>query len=195
MDGTLTVAAHDFDAIRRELGLAPGRPILEQLSELPGARARDVRRKLDVIEIDIARRAEVQPGAVMLLDELARRGARLGILTRNSHATALLTLETCGLAAFFDPAFVLGREAVDPKPSPNGVRRLLSLWGARPDDAVMVGDYRFDIEAGRGAGTATVCLDLDGNKEWSALADVAVRSLDELRAIIAREQTGAVDDA
>ena len=31
LDGTLTVAAHDFDAIRAELGLPQGRPILEAL--------------------------------------------------------------------------------------------------------------------------------------------------------------------
>ena len=32
MDGTLTVAAHDFDAIRRELGVPAGKPLLETLA-------------------------------------------------------------------------------------------------------------------------------------------------------------------
>ncbi|MEY4949417.1 MAG: hypothetical protein RL698_1628, partial [Pseudomonadota bacterium] len=35
LDGTLTVAMHDFDAIRTALDLPTGRPILEALAELP----------------------------------------------------------------------------------------------------------------------------------------------------------------
>ncbi len=34
MDGTLTIANHDFEAIRAELDLPPDRPILEALAEL-----------------------------------------------------------------------------------------------------------------------------------------------------------------
>ena len=32
LDGTLTVAVHDFTATRRELDLPPGKPILEELA-------------------------------------------------------------------------------------------------------------------------------------------------------------------
>ena len=35
LDGTLTIAVHDFDAIRDELGLPAGEPILEAMSKLP----------------------------------------------------------------------------------------------------------------------------------------------------------------
>ena len=34
MDGTLTVSAHDFEHMRRELGLAPEVPILEALQAM-----------------------------------------------------------------------------------------------------------------------------------------------------------------
>ena len=37
MDGTLTVSAHDFEHMRRELGLPPDVPILEALHALPEA--------------------------------------------------------------------------------------------------------------------------------------------------------------
>ena len=46
MDGTLTVAVHDFDAIRDALGLPQGRPILEQLAELPADEAQRLRDRL-----------------------------------------------------------------------------------------------------------------------------------------------------
>lgn len=180
MDGTLTVAAHDFDAIRATLGLAPGRPILEQLAALPAERAKPLRERLDQIELEIALRAERQPGARRLLSFLCDRGRVLGILTRNSRESALKTLATCGVAGFFDPRFVLDRDACDVKPSPEGIRRLLSMWRARAADAVMVGDFLFDLEAGREAGTATVYVDPSETFEWSRHADVSVRDLREL---------------
>ncbi len=37
MDGTLTIAQHDFDAIRDELGLPDNLPILESLAAMPAA--------------------------------------------------------------------------------------------------------------------------------------------------------------
>ncbi|MGH9885914.1 MAG: HAD family hydrolase, partial [bacterium] len=40
MDGTLTVAVHDFDAIRTELGLPQGKPMLEELALRPAEEAR-----------------------------------------------------------------------------------------------------------------------------------------------------------
>jgi phosphoglycolate phosphatase-like HAD superfamily hydrolase len=185
MDGTLTVAVHDFDAIRDELGLPQGRPILEQLAEMPEDRARPLLERLDEIERELARGATSQPGAKRLLRALGRRGAKTGILTRNSHAIALATLDACGLLDFFDPAFVIGRESCEVKPSAAGIRKLLAAWDAPAGDAVMVGDYLFDLIAGREAGTATVYLDPTGKFQYRERADLCVRSLTELGDLLA----------
>ncbi len=184
MDGTLTVAAHDFAAIKRTLGLAVDRPILEQMAELPPARAQALFATLDAIEHDIAQKAEVQPGATELLQALRQHGAELGIVTRNSHAVALATLNQCGLAEFFAPRFVLGREACAPKPSGAGIRILLDAWQAAPADAVMVGDFLFDLQAGREVGTLTVHLDASDRCKYADWADVCVRGLHELRQLL-----------
>lgn len=184
LDGTLTRAAHDFDAIKKSLGLSPERPILEQLLEIPETRASELRRRLDGIERAIARDSKIQPGALELLQTFARRGIQVGILTRNSHANALETLSACGLAPFFDAAFVLGRESCDPKPSGAGVRKLLGQWQAPPEQAVMVGDYLFDLQAGRDAGTTTVYFDPSGTYEYAAHADLCVQDLNELCALV-----------
>src|SRR5262249_8170435 len=121
MDGTLTVAVHDFDTIRAELGLEPQKPILEQLASLPESRARELYLKLDALELELAREARAAEGAVNLLESLSSRGAQLGIVTRNSFTNAQETLRACGLADFFVPACVLGREAGAPKPDPHGI--------------------------------------------------------------------------
>jgi HAD superfamily hydrolase (TIGR01509 family) len=181
MDGTLTVAAHDFDAIRAELGLKPEIPILEQLEEIPAEQAAPLRVRLEEIEMEIATRSEAQAGAMELLSALRARGATIGILTRNSHHGALETLYACRLADFFDTDNILGRESCAPKPSAEGILQLLERWGARPSQAVMVGDYLFDLVAGRKAGVAAVYFDPSGRFEWGSRADVSVSALSELK--------------
>lgn len=184
LDGTLTVPAHDFDAIRTDLGLPQGRPILEQLAELPEERRTRLFERLDEIEVEIARRARAQPGSRELLAALRSRGARIGILTRNSHATALETLRTCALAEFFDPPEIMSREMCVLKPSGDGIKKLLSVWNAPSSEAVMVGDYLFDILAGHDAGTSTIFVDNVGRPEFASKADRSVRSLEEIVAMI-----------
>ena len=184
MDGTLTVAVHDFAAIRDALGLPQGRPILEQLAELPDDEAERLRERLDVIEKDLVDKASAQTGAAHLLELLAERGAKMGILTRNSHENALLTLEVCGMSQYFDTGDVLGRESCEVKPSADGIHKLLDGWGANAGDAVMVGDFLFDLVAGREAGTTTVYLDTNGGFEYRDQADVCVHDLGELARLI-----------
>lgn len=179
MDGTLTVAAHDFDAIRAELGLPDG-PILESLDRLPADEAAHLHARLEDIEEGIARRTEAQPGAAALLADLRDRGATLGIVTRNKQRLAHITLAAAGLAEFFTPADVLGRDEAPHKPSPAGIQLLLRRWGAEGADAVMVGDYLFDLQAGRAAGTATVLFDVRGLFAWADHADRCVRDLRQL---------------
>ncbi|MCP4867404.1 MAG: HAD family hydrolase [Proteobacteria bacterium] len=180
LDGTLTVAAHDFDAIRRDLGLRPNEPILEQLAELPPAEAAPLREQLADIEGEIADRSEPQPGAARLLEALADRGHRRGILTRNRRDLAWRSLRAAGLEHFFSDGDVLGRTDAAPKPSPDGLLKLLDRWAAPAGDGVFVGDYLFDLQAGRRAGLATVHFDVHGAFRWSEHADREVRTLGEL---------------
>ncbi len=180
LDGTLTTSVHDFEAIREALGLPEGSEILESLRSMPKERALPLWRKLDDIEFDLTRDARAAEGAAALLERLLARGARLGILTRNSLRTALETLRVAGLEHFFDAAYVLGRDEAEPKPSPQGILTLLGRWQAAPEQAVTVGDYLFDLLAGRAAGTATVYVDESGEFPYQEHADLSVQRLDAL---------------
>ena len=185
MDGTLTVAVHDFDAMRDALGLPPGRPILEALAALertdPTA-ARERREALDRMELEMAHGAREQPGARALLESLLARGARVGVLTRNGRRIADATLAAAGLDDLFDARFVLGRECAAPKPDPAGVRLLLARWDAAADDALVVGDGRFDLEAAAAAGCAAVHFDPAGGAAWPEVTTLRVASLAALDA-------------
>ncbi len=185
MDGTLTIAMHDFDAMRAELGLPVGVPILEALAQLPESIAKKKHQQLDDMELDMASAARPQPGAASLLQSLSDKGAKLGIVTRNGKTIAERTLQACGLADFFNPDTVISRDCCVAKPDPAGVNLMLDRWSANTNDTVMVGDYRFDLEAGRGAGVTTVHLDVDGLFPWPELTDYSVSTLNELTVRIA----------
>jgi phosphoglycolate phosphatase-like HAD superfamily hydrolase len=104
----------------------------------------------------------------------------VGVLTRNSRRNALETLRATGLDDFFSPDVLVGRDEATPKPSPDGILRLLERWGAPASDALMVGDYLFDLQAGRAAGVATIYVDESGSFPFADLADLRVSGLVDL---------------
>lgn len=169
LDGTLTLAQHDFPAIRRELGVPADADILTYMATLPAADYTAMKAQLDAIELRLAAEVQPAPGAVALVRQLRDQGRRLGILTRNLQVVARSTLSCLGILDCFSPEDVLGREEAEPKPSPDGIHQLLDRWQLAPDEAVMVGDFRFDLEAGRAAGSRT-CLILPDNP-WPDLVD------------------------
>ncbi len=180
MDGTLTVSAHDFDHIRRELGLEPQTPILEALHAMPAEKAAPLWEQLNELEFYYAGQASVMQGAAELLQRLHEDGRQLAILTRNTMPVVQHTLEACRLEHFFPVDHILDRDSCIPKPSPDGIRRLLAFWQADADDTVMVGDYLYDLEAGKGAGVATVHVDTRGDADWPEYTDIRVDGLGEI---------------
>lgn len=180
MDGTLTRAMHDFDAMRAELGLPAGVPILEALAAMDAEEAREKRQALDAMELRMAAEAEPQPGSHELLSQLRERGAQLGIVTRNGREIADVTLRACGLDGYFEPNAIISRDCCEAKPHPAGVQLLLERWSAPTGDAVMVGDFLFDLQAGHTAGVDTVHMDVEGVFEWPEVMKWGVRSLEEL---------------
>jgi HAD superfamily hydrolase (TIGR01509 family) len=180
MDGTLTLSIHDFEGIKRELGLPIDQPILEAIAQLPQFEAQQCYQRLEAIELEIARCAQPQAGARELLQELRSRHYKIGILTRNSKNNAYETLAACGLADFFMTETILSRDCCVPKPSPDGILQLLAKWEMPTERSVMVGDYVFDLTAGRSAGSTTVYIDPTGEFAWRDHADVSVMALAEI---------------
>ncbi len=170
MDGTLTVAVHDFARIKRELGIPASVDILAHLTDLPAAEAAPKHAWLLDHERGLAEEAVAAPGAVALLRALAAAGCRLGILTRNDHALAKLTLQAIGVGDLFDDAGIIGRDEAVPKPSPDGLQQHLRHWGIAAAEAVMVGDHAYDLDCGRAAGARTVLVNLPDNP-WPGRAD------------------------
>jgi HAD superfamily hydrolase (TIGR01509 family) len=180
LDGTLTVSAHDFEHMRRELGLEPQVPILEALHAMPEDEAAPLWEALNDLELYYAGKASIMQGANELLQQLHDKGRQLAILTRNTMPVVKHTLQACSIDQFFPLDHILDRDSCIPKPSPDGIQRLLKFWQADADDTVMVGDFLYDLEAGKGAGVATVHLDTRGDVDWSEFTDIRVEGLGEI---------------
>lgn len=178
LDGTLTLAQHDFAAIRRELGIPAQDDILGFIAARPLSEREELSRQLDAIELRLAQDVRAAPGAAELIHYLHDSGRHIGILTRNLQQVARSSLEVLGVLDCFATQDILGRAQALPKPDPDGIQQLLAAWSASEAQAIMVGDFRFDLEAGRAAGCRT-CL-VHSVNSWPQLADWHVADCREL---------------
>lgn len=179
MDGTITKPVHDFDAIRAAIGIPERLPILEYLETAPPdfrARAEEI---LARFEREAIERTEPNPGAAELFAFLARRGLPTGVVTRNTLPNAEEVLRRAGVRV----DTIVSRHCAPPKPSPEPLLLVARRLGVAPAAMAMVGDFRFDIEAGRAAGMRTALLtNGDPNPpDWGA--DRTVSRLDDLIAV------------
>ncbi len=183
MDGTLTVPVHDFAAIKRALDIPQQADILGHLASLPADESAAKHAWLLEHERELALGSVAATGAVDLVRELAGRGCRLGILTRNAQELAHITLEAIGLADCFAAEHVLGRENATPKPDPAGLLQLAGAWEVAPAKMVMIGDHLHDLSCGRAAGARTVLVNLPENP-WPDSTDWHVRDCNALRELL-----------
>ena len=158
MDGTLTIPQHDFDEVCNRLEIPAGSQILEHIESLPVEERVEAKKILQEWELEIARQTVVADDAAHFLHFLQERGAKMAILTRNVEELAYITLQESGLLPYFPTQFIIARDTCTPKPSPVGIFKICQMWGIDPKNAVMVGDYLYDIQAGFEAGSQTILI-------------------------------------
>jgi phosphoglycolate phosphatase-like HAD superfamily hydrolase len=99
------------------------------------------------------------PGVRQLLAGLSRRGLSLGVVTQKARsfeidgrkAGAQEELAELGIGTLF-PVVVGFEDVSNHKPHPECIHLALRGLGARPEETIVVGDSRADIEAARAAG-------------------------------------------
>lgn len=99
--------------------------------------------------------ANARPGLVALLDELARRGAALAVV---SDYPAQAKLAALGLADRFDVVVTAQDPRVQAfKPNPKGILVALADLGIEPQDALYVGD-RPEVDAAAASAAGVRCV-------------------------------------
>lgn len=92
---------------------------------------------------------------------LKEQGYKMAIVTSKIRYMANMGMKLARLNDFFDVVVAVD-DVTHAKPHPEPVEKALSLLGAKPEEAVMVGDNHHDIEGGRNAGVKTAAV------AWSA---------------------------
>jgi HAD superfamily hydrolase (TIGR01509 family) len=187
-DGTLTrPEALDFGELRRLLSCPSGEPILEHIESLP---SETDRRKaweiLGAFELAAARASAPNDGSEEIIGLLKRAGVARGILSRNSRASVLEGLKRFTSFGPADFTALISREnSGRPKPHPDGVERAAGLFALPASSILVVGDFIFDIMAGKSAGAGTAYL-TNGKPapEMPVSPDYVIASLAELKAIL-----------
>jgi REG-2-like HAD superfamily hydrolase len=92
------------------------------------------------------------------LDELRRRGYRLGVIS-NADGRAEQALDAVGLRPHFELVVDSGLVGID-KPDPRIFRLAAERMGVQPHEAVYVGDiYEIDVQGARAAGMQAILID------------------------------------
>lgn len=151
-------ARYDLD----RLSFAPDSPVIAGTareaaecfaSELPGRSVAEVQAFLDAA----ARNAPLAPAVPLppLLNTLAERGLRLGVVTNDTEAAARAHLAAVEITHWFE--FIAGFDSGHGmKPAPGPLLAFAGAIGVAPAEVVMVGDSTHDLIAGRAAGMQTI---------------------------------------
>ncbi|MDO4294127.1 MAG: HAD family hydrolase [Eubacteriales bacterium] len=112
-------------------------------------------RYMEYFSADCMYRVEPYPGIRELLEELKRRSVRIAVFSNKPHANTEAVIRSLFGEGYFDA--VQGQTpAIPKKPAPDGVYAILKDLGAKPDQALYVGDSWVDIETGKASGVRTV---------------------------------------
>lgn len=182
MDGTLTRPWLDFRRIRAEIGLPE--PLLENMLALPEGKERA--RAFAILEGHEERAAEaseLNDDVHEVLGFLAERDVPAGLVTRNSRVSVKRVLEKHRLGL----QGVVTREDAPAKPRPEPLWLLCERLGVPPAQAIMVGDFKLDVVAGRNAGMRTALLTNGGAASFleEAPPDHVLPRLRDLRGLFA----------
>lgn len=182
LDGTITQPYFDFDAIRREMGLAADAgPVWEAMREMPGEQRQRAEKILHFHEQKAVTESKLNPGAKQTLQALGAAGIRIGILTRNRKSNALAVADKHNLK--FDA--VVGREEGPVKPDAFGVLEICRQFGVSADQTLLVGDYLFDLQCAKAAGAVAVLLTNHNRaEEFAEYADFCIETIEQILEII-----------
>jgi pyrophosphatase PpaX len=102
-------------------------------------------------------RISVFEGMAELLAELKKRNFKTGLVTSRLSGTTWEGLRQYNLAEYFD--VVVSCDDTDKhKPDPTPVNIALERLGSKPENAIMLGDTKFDILCAKNAGVRSVLV-------------------------------------
>lgn len=99
---------------------------------------------------DIMPKIEPMPHYHEFVEAAHSHGLKQSLDTNRTEIGARKILDFFHLPPYFDP--IMCATKAEPKPSPDGPRRICEAWDALPGQVLFAGDSESDAEAARGAG-------------------------------------------
>ncbi len=180
-DGVLVHSPLDLAAIKRELFGDEKVYIIEGIEALDAGEREAKTALLTRRELEAAHDARLDPFVPDLFTWLENHGLARGVVTRNTREVVELISKNHSV----DFGVVIAREDAPPKPDPACIFAACEIIGVEPWECVMVGDFNFDVIAGRSAGCRTVFLETEKFSHLDPGADERIKSLDELIDLLA----------
>lgn len=143
-----------------------------------------IKRFLEYYSAHLVDKTVLYPGVKKTLQSLD--GYKKAVISNKRESLSVEALEKLGVARYFD--LIAGSDTTqERKPSPVPVFYVLSKLGINPEDAVIVGDSNYDIEAGKAAGIKTVAVTY-GYRPVDLLkdSDFKIDRMDELPGVLDR---------
>ncbi|MEP6885069.1 MAG: phosphoglycolate phosphatase [Gammaproteobacteria bacterium] len=125
---------------------------------MPSQAAALQQRFLEIYRGALSRDTRLFPGMERVLDALAGRGLKSGIITNKPAWLTEPLLEEMGLSARFD-CVVSGDTLAERKPHPLPLLHAAALAGVAPGECVYVGDAERDVQAAHAAGMRALIAD------------------------------------
>ena len=160
MDGTLTVPNIDWKELRARVGVAEGVGIMEHVYALSGLEARRADLIVRETEMTSVCDAVANQGLGQLFDQLENKPWKRALITNNHRVAMERVVSTFDLR--FD--LLMSREDAPLKPAPDLLLLALERFEISPEEAVFIGDGRYDREASAAAGVRYIHLENDRSK-------------------------------
>jgi len=174
LDGTLVTSTLDFVQIRRELGCSAEDDVLEFVEQLGGREREEAHEIIHRHEVRDAEASEWLPGAQAFIHECHAHQIPLAIVTRNSDFSSRLKIARNQIPI----SHLVTRENSRPKPDPSALQEIARSFSMEPGEMMMVGDYRYDLEAGRNAKMQTCLINFESLPDYAHLADYRFSDFD-----------------
>jgi HAD superfamily hydrolase (TIGR01549 family) len=126
--------------------------------------------------------AQPVAGARETINELKRKGYRLGVVSSGTECRVIREIKQLGLENVFE-IVICNEQMTNKKPHPEGLDTALRSLGCKCEHSAYVGDSPEDIEMGRRANMLTVGVRSDYPTSWkleSQLPDIFLNSFEEL---------------
>jgi HAD superfamily hydrolase (TIGR01509 family) len=165
----------EFDRIRRGIGMGSDKllPEVSDLTEDDPSGKHISRRRGEIFVEQWLPRLKPQRDAARLLSALKDRGFTLVAASSAKRQELRPLLEIAGGAWLIDER-TSSDDADESKPEPDIIHAALERAGARPDEAVMIGDTPYDVEAAARAGVATIAFRCGGWNDHSLRDAIAI---------------------